>query len=130
MESCEFFMYFGDQTLVCSVIGKYIFPYGWFPFHFVDVFFSRAEGSAYFLISLVISSVIFGLFRIMFFNFPIFGDIYRYLSANNFSFNSTLTQGYSLCDFCSLKFIEPCFMGQNMVHPEKCSLHTCILILE
>ena len=42
-ESCEFFIYFGDQTLVQGVIGKYIFPYGWFPFHFNAVFFSHAE---------------------------------------------------------------------------------------
>ena len=26
-----------------GIIGKYIFPYSWFPFHFVDVFFSCAE---------------------------------------------------------------------------------------
>ena len=43
MESCEFFIYFGDQTLFRGIIGKYIFPYSWFPFHFVDVFFSCAE---------------------------------------------------------------------------------------
>ena len=43
VESCEFFIYFADQTLVWSIIGKYIFPYGWFPFHFADVFFSCAE---------------------------------------------------------------------------------------
>ena len=24
-------------------MGKYIFPYGWFPFHFADIFFSHAE---------------------------------------------------------------------------------------
>ena len=36
VESCEFFIYFADQTLVWSIIGKYIFPYGWFPFHFAD----------------------------------------------------------------------------------------------
>ena len=29
MESCEFFIYFGDQTLVQGIIGKYIFPNGW-----------------------------------------------------------------------------------------------------
>ena len=43
VESCEFFMYFGDQTLVQSIICKYSFPYGWFPIHFTDVFFSCAE---------------------------------------------------------------------------------------
>ena len=44
VESYEFFVYFGDQTLVRGIIGKYIFPYTWFPFHFADVFFSYAEG--------------------------------------------------------------------------------------
>ena len=43
MESCELFIYFGDQTLVQGIIGKYIFLSSWFPFHFADVFFSRAE---------------------------------------------------------------------------------------
>ena len=43
VELCEFFIYFGDLTLVRGIIGKYIFPYGWFPFHFADVFFSCAE---------------------------------------------------------------------------------------
>ena len=43
MESCEFIIYFGHQTLVQDIIGKYIFPYSWFPFHFADVFFSCAE---------------------------------------------------------------------------------------
>ena len=28
---CEFFMYFGIQTIVLGIIGKYIFPYSWFP---------------------------------------------------------------------------------------------------
>ena len=43
MESCEFFIYFGDQTFVWGIIGKWVFPYCWFPFHFADVFFTRAE---------------------------------------------------------------------------------------
>ena len=37
VELCEFFIYFGDQTLVRGIIGKYVFPYSWFPFHFADV---------------------------------------------------------------------------------------------
>ena len=41
--SCEYFIYFGDQTLVRGIIGKYVLPYGCFPFHFADVFFSHAE---------------------------------------------------------------------------------------
>ena len=39
----EFFIYFGDQTLVQGTICKYIFPYGCLPFHFADDFFSHAE---------------------------------------------------------------------------------------
>ena len=43
VESCEFFIYFGDQALVRGNTGKYIFPYGWFSFHFNAVFFSHSE---------------------------------------------------------------------------------------
>ena len=43
VESDEFFMYLGEQTLVQGIIGKYIFSYGSFPFHFADVFSSCAE---------------------------------------------------------------------------------------
>ena len=42
VESCEFFVYFGDQTFVRGIIGKHIFPYSWFPFHLVDAFFHHA----------------------------------------------------------------------------------------
>ena len=43
VESCEFFIYFGDQALVRGIIGKYVFPYGWFSFYFNAVFFSHVE---------------------------------------------------------------------------------------
>ena len=43
VDSCEFFRYFWDQTLVWGIICKYIFPYGWFSFDFTAVFFSHAE---------------------------------------------------------------------------------------
>ena len=43
MQSCELFIYFGDQALVWGIIGKYVFPYCWFSFHFNAVFFSHAE---------------------------------------------------------------------------------------
>ena len=43
VESCEFFVYFGDETFVRGIIGKYIFPYSWFPFHFADVFCSHGR---------------------------------------------------------------------------------------
>ena len=37
------FIYFGEQTLVRGIIGKYVFPDSWFPFPFADVVFSHAE---------------------------------------------------------------------------------------
>ena len=43
VDLCELFIYFGDQTLVQGIIGKYVFLYVWFPFHFDDVFFSCEE---------------------------------------------------------------------------------------
>ena len=43
VESYEFFIYFGDQTLIQGIIGKYILPYNQFLFYFADVFFSRAK---------------------------------------------------------------------------------------
>ena len=43
VESCEFFIYFGYQTLVWGIIGKYVFPYCWFFVHFNAVFFSHAK---------------------------------------------------------------------------------------
>ena len=43
IELYEFFIYFGDQTFVQGIVGICDFPYGWFPFHFDDIFFSHAE---------------------------------------------------------------------------------------
>ena len=43
VESCEFFIYSEDQTLVRGIICIYVFPYSWFSFHFNAVFFSHAE---------------------------------------------------------------------------------------
>ena len=43
VESCEFFICFGDQTVVQGIIGKYVFLYAWFPFHFADVSLNHAE---------------------------------------------------------------------------------------
>ena len=43
VESCEFFIYLGDQTLFQGIIGKYVFLYNWFSFHFNAFFFSHAE---------------------------------------------------------------------------------------
>ena len=43
VELCEFFLYFGDQTLIWGIIGKCIFLYHCFSFHFNAVFFGQAE---------------------------------------------------------------------------------------
>ena len=43
VELCEFLIYFGGQTLVCGIIGKYVFTYCWFSLYFNAVFFSPAE---------------------------------------------------------------------------------------
>ena len=43
VELCVFFIYLGDQTLVRVIIGKYIFSFSWFPFHFAGVFLSCEE---------------------------------------------------------------------------------------
>ena len=53
VESYDFFMYFGDQTLVRGITGKYVFPYGWFPFYFYDGFSSLAEAFNFDVVSLV-----------------------------------------------------------------------------
>ena len=42
VESCEFFIYLGEQTLVRGIIGKYVFPYCRFSFPLNAVFFSPA----------------------------------------------------------------------------------------
>ena len=43
VKSCEFLLYFGDQTIVQDIIGKYVFSFSWFSFHFANVFFSHVE---------------------------------------------------------------------------------------
>ena len=43
VELCEFFLYFAVQGLVWGIIGKYVFPYSWFSFHFNAIFFSHSE---------------------------------------------------------------------------------------
>ena len=51
VESYEFFIYFGDQTLVQCIIGKYVLPYGHFLFHFADVFLFILMKSHLFILS-------------------------------------------------------------------------------
>ena len=59
VESYKFSLYFGDQTLVQGIIGKYIFLYGWFPFHFDDGFFSCAEAFQFDVVPFVYSFLYF-----------------------------------------------------------------------
>ena len=56
VELCESFMYFGNQTVVQGIIGKYVFPYSWFSFHFNASSFSHAEAFYFDKIPLVYSS--------------------------------------------------------------------------
>ena len=46
-ESCEFFIYFGDQALVQCIIGKYVFPDSWFSF--ILMLFSLAKKKLFIL---------------------------------------------------------------------------------
>ena len=39
VELYEFFIYFGDQTLVEDIIDKYVAPYSQVPYHFDDDLF-------------------------------------------------------------------------------------------
>ena len=55
VESHEVFIYFGAQTLVWGITGKYIFPYSWLPFHLDDVFFSCAEDFLFDIVPFVYS---------------------------------------------------------------------------
>ena len=43
IESYELFIQFGDQTLVQRIIGKYVFPYLGFFFHFDGGFLAMQE---------------------------------------------------------------------------------------
>ena len=60
VESCEFFIYFGDQTVIRGIIGKYIFPYSWFPFHFADVFFRLIFDEAFYFDEVSFTSLALG----------------------------------------------------------------------
>ena len=44
---CEFFVYFGEQTLVRGIIAKCIFSHGWFLFHFAHAFSSHVEAFSF-----------------------------------------------------------------------------------
>ena len=38
VQSYEFLINSGCQTLARGIVGENVFPYGWVPFHFVDFF--------------------------------------------------------------------------------------------
>ena len=63
VELYEFFIYFGDQTLVQGVFGKYIFPHSWFSFHFNAVFYSHTEAFYFDEIPVVYSFLYVPCFR-------------------------------------------------------------------
>ena len=54
VDLCEFFLCFGDQTIVQGIIGKYIFLYGGVPFHFANAFFSHAEAFYFDVVTFII----------------------------------------------------------------------------
>ena len=54
VESCEFLIIFGDQILVQTIIGEYVFSYSWFSFHFNAVFLSHEEAFYYMMSHLFI----------------------------------------------------------------------------
>ena len=62
VESCEFFIYFGDETLIWGIISKCIFPYCWFSFHFA-IFFSHAESFYFDEVPFVYSFLYVSCFR-------------------------------------------------------------------
>ena len=63
VESCEFFIYFGDQSLVWGIICKCVFPYSWFCIHFNAVslamhkFFILMRSHLFILSSMVLALV-------------------------------------------------------------------------
>ena len=57
------FIYFGNQTLVLVIIGKYVFLYSWFSLYFNAVFFSPAEAFYFDDIAFVYSFIYVPYFR-------------------------------------------------------------------
>ena len=39
----EFFLYFGYKPLIGYIVCKYLLPFSWLPFHFVDSFLHYAK---------------------------------------------------------------------------------------
>lgn len=79
----------------------------------LNVIFSFSFSSKYFLISLAILSLIYGLIRSILFNFQKFGGgVSRYLSIIYCYLNST--EEYTQCDFNSSIIIETCFIVHHM----------------
>ena len=77
------------------------------------IILSFSFSSKYFLISLAILSLIYGLIRSILFNFQKFGGgVSRYLSIIYCYLNST--EEYTQCDFNSSIIIETCFIVHHM----------------
>ena len=106
VESCEFFIYFGDLTLVWNVIGKYIFPYGWLPFHFADVYFSFVET--------------FSFDEVRFVDLFLYAPCFRgHISENIAPWNSKIF----LSMFCSRIFMLLRLTFKSFLHHEFISLY-------
>ena len=81
----EFLIYFGDQTLVWGIIGKYDFPYNWFSFHFNVVFFSHADAFYFDEVPFVYSFLYVPCFLSFFFSFISFPLSYLFFPLLLFS---------------------------------------------
>lgn len=57
-----------------------------------------------------------GLFRSILFSFQMFGMFQEDLSVIDFKFNTIVVWKYTLYDLNHFKFIDTCFMAQNMVY--------------
>ena len=113
MELCEFFIYFGDQTLVQGIIYRYISPHSWFPYHFVDVLFSCVEAF------ILIKSHLFILSFVS-------------LTLGNISVK-ILLHGISeifLIMFFSRTFMMSQLIFKSFIHPEFISCVWCKLVVE
>ena len=96
-----FFIYFWDQTLVWGMIGKYIFLYGWFPFHFADIFFSHAEafyfGEASFVLSFM--SLALGDISVEILLHEISEILLAMFSSRNFMVSQLIFQSFTHLEF-------------------------------
>ena len=100
VESYEFFLYFGDQTLVQGIVSKYVFPCSWFPF-FADVFFGHEK-----LFNLIYSH----LFTLSFFSLDLKDVLAKILLCG--------LSEILLPMFFSRTFMVLCLMFKSFIHFE------------